>query len=107
LDKKRKTSTTSSIDTGELYTPDSVNDFAYEKDLGFPGEYPFTRGVYKNMYRGRLWTMRQYAGFGTAEETNKKCRGGTSAPPTKGESEDSPLHVRKRKFVVAQFIGRF
>jgi methylmalonyl-CoA mutase N-terminal domain/subunit len=55
-----------------LYTPDDVADLDYERDLGFPGEPPFTRGVYPTMYRGRLWTMRQYAGFGTAEETNER-----------------------------------
>src|SRR5947208_15276991 len=46
----------------------------YLRDLGFPGEYPFTRGIYPTMYRGRLWTMRQYAGFGTAEESNRRFR---------------------------------
>ena len=46
----------------------------YERDLGYPGVYPFTRGVYPSMYRGKLWTMRQFAGFGTAEETNERFR---------------------------------
>ena len=55
-----------------LYTPEDVADLDYEKDLGFPGEDPYTRGVYPTMYRGRLWTMRQYAGFGTPEETNER-----------------------------------
>jgi methylmalonyl-CoA mutase, N-terminal domain len=55
-----------------LYTPDDVGPFA--ERIGFPGEYPFTRGVYPSMYRGRLWTMRQFAGFGTAEETNERFR---------------------------------
>ena len=55
-----------------LYTPENVADLDYEKDLGFPGEDPYTRGVYPTMYRGRLWTMRQYAGFGTPEETNER-----------------------------------
>jgi methylmalonyl-CoA mutase N-terminal domain/subunit len=55
-----------------LYTPDDVG--AFEERIGFPGEYPFTRGVYPSMYRGRLWTMRQFAGFGTAEETNERFR---------------------------------
>jgi len=55
-----------------LYTPDDVGSF--EERIGFPGEYPFTRGVYPSMYRGRLWTMRQFAGFGTAEETNERFR---------------------------------
>src|SRR5215210_6761951 len=55
-----------------LYTPDDVGRF--DERIGFPGEYPFTRGVYPSMYRGRLWTMRQFAGFGTAEETNERFR---------------------------------
>jgi methylmalonyl-CoA mutase N-terminal domain/subunit len=56
-----------------LYTPDNV-DIDYERDLGYPGVYPYTRGVYPSMYRGQLWTMRQFAGFGTAEETNRRFR---------------------------------
>src|SRR4051812_35456272 len=55
-----------------LYTGDDLPDWDPERDLGFPGEYPYTRGVYPSMYRGRLWTMRQFAGFGTAEETNER-----------------------------------
>jgi methylmalonyl-CoA mutase N-terminal domain/subunit len=55
-----------------LYTPADVADLDYEEDLGFPGEEPYTRGVYPTMYRGRLWTMRQYAGMGTASETNER-----------------------------------
>jgi methylmalonyl-CoA mutase N-terminal domain/subunit len=55
-----------------LYTPDDVSDLDYDEDLGFPGEEPYTRGVYPTMYRGRLWTMRQYAGMGTARETNER-----------------------------------
>ena len=64
----------SSLDVARLYTPLDVADLDYGRDLGFPGEYPFTRGVQPTMYRGRLWTMRQYAGFGTAEESNRKFR---------------------------------
>jgi methylmalonyl-CoA mutase, N-terminal domain len=56
-----------------LYTLDNV-DIDYERDLGYPGVYPYTRGVYPSMYRGKLWTMRQFAGFGTAEETNRRFR---------------------------------
>lgn len=56
------------------YTPLDCEDFDYENKLGFPGEYPFTRGVQPTMYRGRLWTMRQYAGFATAEESNKRYK---------------------------------
>lgn len=57
-----------------LYTPLDTEELDYEKSLGFPGEYPFTRGVQPTMYRGRLWTMRQYAGFATAEESNKRYK---------------------------------
>jgi len=55
-----------------LYTPADVADVDYDADLGFPGEEPYTRGIYSTMYRGRLWTMRQYAGMGTAEQTNER-----------------------------------
>jgi methylmalonyl-CoA mutase N-terminal domain/subunit len=55
-----------------LYTPLDLPEFDYRKDLGFPGDYPFTRGIHYNMYRGRRWTMRQFSGFGTAEETNAR-----------------------------------
>src|SRR5260370_12886439 len=66
-------STMSGIDVNPLYTPAMV-EVEYDRDLGLPGEFPFTRGVYPSMYRGRLWTMRQFAGFGTAEETNERFR---------------------------------
>ncbi len=55
-----------------LYTPDDIADLDYERDLGFPGEFPYTRGVRSNMYRGRLWTMRQFSGFGTPEDSNRR-----------------------------------
>jgi methylmalonyl-CoA mutase, N-terminal domain len=57
-----------------LYTHEDLAESDVERDIGYPGEYPFTRGVYPSMYRGRLWTMRQFAGFGTAEETNERFR---------------------------------
>ena len=66
--------TTSHIELKRLYTPLDVADVDYCDDLGFPGESPFTRGVQPTMYRGRLWTMRQYAGFATPEETNKRYK---------------------------------
>ncbi len=66
-------STISGVENEPLYTPEMV-ELDYERDLGAPGEFPFTRGVYPSMYRGRLWTMRQFAGFGTAEETNERFR---------------------------------
>ena len=65
---------TSSAEAGRFYTPVDVADVDYLEDIGFPGQYPFTRGVQPTMYRGRLWTMRQYAGFGTPEETNERFR---------------------------------
>ncbi|HET7806857.1 MAG TPA: methylmalonyl-CoA mutase family protein [Gaiellaceae bacterium] len=66
-------STISGLENEPLYTPERV-EIEYDRDLGYPGAYPFTRGVYPSMYRGRLWTMRQFAGFGTAEETNERFR---------------------------------
>src|SRR5579885_60745 len=66
--------TTSGIEIKREYDPTDLTDFDFLGDLGFPGEYPFTRGVQPTMYRGRFWTMRQYAGFGTAEETNERFR---------------------------------
>jgi methylmalonyl-CoA mutase N-terminal domain/subunit len=66
--------TTSSEDIKRLYTPLDVADLAYSKDLGLPGEYPYTRGVHPTMHRSRLWTMRMFAGFGTAEETNARFK---------------------------------
>jgi methylmalonyl-CoA mutase N-terminal domain/subunit len=73
--KERSTSfaTISGISVSRVYTPADV-EINYCEDLGFPGEYPFTRGVYPTMYRGRLWTMRQYAGFAAAEESNRRYR---------------------------------
>jgi methylmalonyl-CoA mutase N-terminal domain/subunit len=66
-------STISGLENEPLYTPERV-ELDYDRDLGYPGAYPFTRGVYPSMYRGRLWTMRQFAGFGTAAETNERFR---------------------------------
>jgi methylmalonyl-CoA mutase N-terminal domain/subunit len=66
-------STISGLENEPLYTPETVES-DYERELGYPGVYPFTRGVYPSMYRGKLWTMRQFAGFGTAEETNARFR---------------------------------
>jgi methylmalonyl-CoA mutase N-terminal domain/subunit len=66
--------TTSSEKISRLYTPIDVEEFDYFNDLGLPGRYPFTRGVHPTMHRGRLWTMRMFAGFGTAEETNQRFK---------------------------------
>jgi methylmalonyl-CoA mutase N-terminal domain/subunit len=65
--------TISGLENEPLYTAENV-EIDYERDLGYPGRFPYTRGVYPSMYRGRLWTMRQFAGFGTAEETNARFR---------------------------------
>jgi methylmalonyl-CoA mutase N-terminal domain/subunit len=70
--KEEFTTDTGGQQVDPLYTPADVADLDYEEDIGFPGEEPYTRGVYSTMYRGRLWTMRQYAGMGTASETNER-----------------------------------
>ena len=66
--------TLSDIEADPIYTQDDLTDFNVEEKLGYPGEYPYTRGVQKSMYRGRLWTMRQFAGFGSAEQTNERFK---------------------------------
>lgn len=73
-ERKEKFLSTSGITLKRTYTPADVSGMDYEKDLGFPGEYPYSRGVQPTMYRGRFWTMRQYAGFSTAEESNKRYK---------------------------------
>lgn len=67
-------STISDMEVEPLYTPEDCNGTDYERDIGFPGEYPYTRGVYPSMYRGKFWTMRQFAGFGTPEDTNQRFK---------------------------------
>ena len=87
-----------------MYTPSDAPEETYDDRLGMPGSYPFTRGVYPTMYRGRLWTMRQYAGFGSASETNKRFRylldkGQTGLsvafdlPTQMGYDSDSPMSL--------------
>jgi len=71
---KRGFSTASGIPVARVYTPLDLEEYDYVRDVGFPGEYPYTRGIYPTMYRARLWTMRQYAGFGTAEQTNQRFK---------------------------------
>ncbi len=73
-ERQEKFETSSGLEIDTVYTPEDLVNFDYTRDLGYPGEYPFTRGVQANMYRGRIWTIRQYAGFGTAEETNQRYR---------------------------------
>ncbi len=94
--------TLSDQEVRRLYTPADVSELDYERDLGFPGQYPFTRGVQGTMYRGQLWTMRQFSGFGSAEETNQRYKyllanGQTGLsvafhfPTLKGVNSDHPL----------------
>ena len=71
-EQKKKFKNLSDIDIKSLYTPEDTATLEYLRDIGFPGDFPFLRGVHPNLYRGRLWTMRQFAGFGSAEETNKR-----------------------------------
>ena len=73
-ERREKFATSSGIEVRREYNPEDLNGFDFLNDLGFPGEFPFTRGVQPTMYRGRLWTMRQYAGFGDAEESNRRYR---------------------------------
>jgi methylmalonyl-CoA mutase N-terminal domain/subunit len=96
--------TSSHINVRPLYTPAELADWDYDRDVGYPGEFPFTRGVQATMYRGRLWTMRQYAGMGDAEESNKRYKyllaNGTTGlsvafdlPTQIGLDSDNPLAV--------------
>jgi len=73
-ERKNEFRSSSNMPIKRLYTPEDVKDLDYLQDLGFPGEYPFLRGVHATMYRGRFWTMRQFSGFGTAEQTNKRFK---------------------------------
>ena len=73
-ERKKEFNTISDMSVERLYTPTDLEDQSYQDDIGFPGEWPYTRGVQPTMYRGRLWTMRQYAGFATAEESNRRYK---------------------------------
>jgi len=100
--KNRDHTTLSGQEIKSLYTPDDITGIDYARDLGAPGEFPYTRGVYLNMYRGRMWTMRQFAGFATSEETNERYKfllsQGTTGlsvafdmPTIMGHDSDHPL----------------
>ena len=75
-ERREKFQTDSGLDIDSLYSPEDLQfqGSDYDNDLGYPGEYPYTRGVQPNTYRGRVWTMRQYSGYGSAEETNDRFR---------------------------------
>ena len=100
-------STISDEEIKNIYTPEDIKDLDYEKDLGFPGQFPYTRGVQASMHRGRLWTMRQFAGMGGAEETNARFHylmdhgetGLSTAfdmPTLMGYDSDSPMSLEHR-----------
>src|SRR5262249_43276589 len=72
--REQPPTTVSSVPIDPLYTPESLKDLDPETHLGYPGQYPFTRGVHATMYRSRLWTMRQFAGFGTPRQTNERFK---------------------------------
>ncbi len=73
-ERKKEFTTVGGIPLNRVYSPEDIQDQNYGSDIGYPGDYPYTRGVQPNMYRGRFWTMRMYAGFSTAEESNKRYR---------------------------------
>src|SRR2546422_1901815 len=73
-ERRKRFETSSGIDLPADFNPSNTEPVDYDKDLNSPGDFPFTRGIYSNMYRGRLWTMRQYAGYATAEESNARYK---------------------------------
>lgn len=73
-ERKESFTTLGGLPLKRTYTPVDIEEIDYSSEIGFPGEYPFTRGVQPTMYRGRFWTMRQYAGFATAEDSNRRYR---------------------------------
>ena len=73
-ERRERFITTSGAEVGRLYTPEDIADIDYLEEIGFPGQYPYTRGIYPTMHRGRLWTMRQFSGFGNAEQTNQRYK---------------------------------
>jgi len=73
-ERKDRYSSLSGLPIADVYTKDDLKDWDPTRDLGAPGEFPYTRGIYPTMYRGRLWTMRQFAGFGAAEDTNARFK---------------------------------
>ena len=73
-DAQGKFTTASGLPLKSTYTPEDLAGWDYDREAGYPGQYPYTRGIYPSLYRSRLWTMRQYAGFGTAAESNARFR---------------------------------
>src|SRR5258705_4835161 len=73
-ERRKRFETSSGIDLPADFSPSNTEPIDYDKDLNSPGDFPYTRGIYSNMYRGRLWTMRQYGGYATAEESNARYK---------------------------------
>src|SRR5258705_1988886 len=73
-ERRKRFEMSSGIDLPADFTPSNTEPIDYDKDLNSPGDFPYTRGIYSNMYRGRLWTMRQYAGYATADESNARYK---------------------------------
>lgn len=73
-ERKSRFSSLSGLDIERVYSSDHLKDWNVERDLGQPGSFPYTRGIYPSMYRSRLWTMRQFAGFGSADDTNRRFK---------------------------------
>ena len=73
-ERQEKFETSSGISLEPVYCPEDIPDLDYATALGYPGEYPFTRGIQPTLYRGRIWTMRMYSGFATADETNRRYK---------------------------------
>jgi len=96
-ERKKLFVTSSNVPVERVYTPLDVRNLDYTQDLGFPGEYPYARGVYPTMYRGRLWTMRQYAGFGTGlAQQNRLISGSNTCFSRVKPGLVLPLIIRRR-----------
>jgi hypothetical protein len=112
----KKFMTTSSRPIKALYVPADTADIDFERDIGYPGEYPYTRGVHASMYRGRVWTMRQFSGFGTPKQTNERYHYllkdqrtvslSAEAGPDRAFGRFRSADVNGLRFRFAPFVGR-
>ena len=93
-DLKDQFTTVSGVPIDRLYTPESITDFNYDRDLADPGQPPYTRGIYPTMYRSRRWTMRQFSGFGTAEDTNARGHDASEHDQPDQRASADPPHIR-------------
>jgi methylmalonyl-CoA mutase N-terminal domain/subunit len=108
-ERREEFQTTSGIPLKRVFTPADLANLDYGQDLGFPGEHPYTRGVQPTQYRGRFWTMRQYAGFGTAEDTNRRYRylleQGQTERSARWESRLTPFGIWRFFSTKSHWIG--